>query len=443
MKLLLYIDPGTGAMLFSIIIGVASALFFLVQKLKLKLKFLFSGGKIHADNGGKKTPYLIFAENKRYWNLFKPICDEFERRGEDLVYWTQTKDDPVFSEGYEHVKAEFIGEGNKAFTKLNFADATILLATTPNLDVYQWKRSKHVDYYVHIYHAAGKHILYRMFALDFYDAVLLTGELQRPYIRRLEEMRDLPEKELVKVGSPILDAMASRLEAEKDNGAADEENESGGINVLLAPSWGASSLLMKYKDALIDALISTGFSVTIRPHPQSFTSDKEELDRLMAKYPDSDKLTWNRDNNNFDVLKKSDIMISDFSGVILDFTLIFDKPVLYSAGELDTSIYDAAWFDKEEAVDLYKKLGIEITEDDFPTLREKILSAISDESLSDARREVRDLAWENRGNAASAVVDYLTAKHRELTEDKTGKDSDKKAKKNKKTSETNNTSKEE
>jgi len=430
-RILLYIDPGTGAMLFSIIIGVASALLFLIQKLKLKLKFLFSGGKMHTNNNGKKAPYLIFAENKRYWNLFRPICDEFERRGEDLIYWTQSEDDPVFSEKYEHVKAEFIGEGNKAFTKLNFADAAILLGTTPNLDVYQWKRSKNVDYYVHIYHAAGKHILYRMFALDFYDAVLLTGELQEPYIRQLEEMRGLPEKELVKVGSPILDAMASRLKAEADTGAHEERSED--VNVLLAPSWGASSLLMKYKDALIDALISTGFSVTIRPHPQSFTSDKEELDRLMEKYPDSDRLKWNRDNNNFDVLKKSDVMISDFSGVILDFTLIFDRPVLYSAGELDTSIYDAAWFDKEEAVELYKKLGIEITEDDFPTLRDKILGAMSDKSLSDARREVRDLAWTNRGNAAASVVDYLTAKYKELTDaDASREKADKKAKKEKK-----------
>lgn len=408
-------------MLFSIIIGVASALLFLIQKLKLKLKFLFSGGKVHSDNGGKKIPYLIYAETKRYWNLFKPICDEFERRGVDVIYWTQSEDDPVFSEDYEHVHAEFIGEGNKAFTRLNFADATILLATTPNLDVYQWKRSKNVDYYVHIYHAAGKHILYRMFALDFFDAVLMTGELQKPYIRQLEEMRNLPEKELVKVGSPILDAMAARLEAEKKNGYTSDAKSSDGVNVLLAPSWGASSLLMKYKDALIDALIETGFSVTIRPHPQSFISDKDEIERLMKKYPDSDKLTWNRDNNNFDVLKRSDIMISDFSGVILDFTLIFDKPVLYSAGELDTAVYDAAWFDKEESVDLYKKLGIEITEEDFPSLKEKILSAMSDASLSDARREVRDLAWFNRGSAAEAVVDYLSAKRKELTEDTSSK----------------------
>ena len=40
---------------------------------------LFSGGKIRSENGGKKAPYLIFAESKRYWNTFEPILDEFEK----------------------------------------------------------------------------------------------------------------------------------------------------------------------------------------------------------------------------------------------------------------------------------------------------------------------------------------------------------------------------
>lgn len=35
--LILYIDPGTGSMLFTIIIGAVSAGFFVIQKLKLKL----------------------------------------------------------------------------------------------------------------------------------------------------------------------------------------------------------------------------------------------------------------------------------------------------------------------------------------------------------------------------------------------------------------------
>ena len=41
----LYIDPGTGSMLFTIIIGLISTLIFAFRGKFLKLKFLLSGGK--------------------------------------------------------------------------------------------------------------------------------------------------------------------------------------------------------------------------------------------------------------------------------------------------------------------------------------------------------------------------------------------------------------
>ena len=80
----LYIDPGTGSMLFSILIGVVSTLIFLGQRLIMKTKFLISGGKVNNINNNK-IPYIIFSDHKRYWNVFKPICDEFEKRGISLV----------------------------------------------------------------------------------------------------------------------------------------------------------------------------------------------------------------------------------------------------------------------------------------------------------------------------------------------------------------------
>ena len=78
---LLYIDPGTGSMLFSILIGAAATLFFLGNAAILKLKIIFSskkGGKAAIDTGYKD--YVIYSDHKRYWNVFKPICDEFEKR---------------------------------------------------------------------------------------------------------------------------------------------------------------------------------------------------------------------------------------------------------------------------------------------------------------------------------------------------------------------------
>ena len=173
----LYIDPGTGSMLFAILIGLIGAVGWALKGLFVKLRFLLSGGK-YTDEAGKKIPLVIFSDDKRYWSVFEPVCKELDKRGFDTVYMTASPDDPALKTTYKHIHPEFIGEGNKAFARLNFLSATVLLSTTPGLDVYQWKRSKNVDYYVHMQHAAGTTTGYHMFGLDYYDAVMLSGDFQ-------------------------------------------------------------------------------------------------------------------------------------------------------------------------------------------------------------------------------------------------------------------------
>ena len=218
----------------------------------IRIKFVITRGKAEQKNANK-IPYLIFAEDKRYWQVFKPVCDEFEKRGIDVVYWTMTPDDPVFDLDYEHIKFEFIGEGNKAFAKLNVVNAGVILATTPGLDVYQWRRSKNADCYVHMFHSVG-YGGYRMFGIDFYDAILLSGDYQKDQIRELERLRNEPAKDIEIVGIPYMDVMAERIKnAEKDpefkNNTFDKKT------VLLAPSWGKSGALSMYGEKLIDALL--------------------------------------------------------------------------------------------------------------------------------------------------------------------------------------------
>ena len=168
----LYIDPGTGSMLFTILIGVIGAAVYSLRMLLIKLRFRLSGGKTQTSL--QKIPFVIFSDDKRYWNVFNPICRELDRRGVDVVYMTASEDDPALKCDYSHVTAQFIGSSNKAFAKLNFLNATILLSTTPGLDVYQWKRSKDTRFYVHIPHAASDITIYRMFGIDYYDAIRMV-----------------------------------------------------------------------------------------------------------------------------------------------------------------------------------------------------------------------------------------------------------------------------
>lgn len=402
----LYIDPGTGSMLFTILIGVLGAGFYALRLFFIKLRYKIGGGK--AEIVDKKIPFVIFSDDKRYFKIFEPVIREMDKRGKDIVYLTGSADDPALSCDIPHLKAECIGKDNKAFLKLNLMKASVLLSTTPGLDVYQWKRSKEVDCYVHIPHAASEITLYRMFGIDYYDAILLSGEYQAQDVRRLEALRGLPEKELVKIGIPYMDEMAKRL-TEKGPAPAHPRT------VLLAPSWGKSAIFSVYGERILDVLLRTGYHIIVRPHPQSFTSEKDMMERLMTKYPDSEQLEWNRDTDNFDVLNRSDILISDFSGVIFDFTLIFDKPVIYTDPSFDVSLYDAWWLKTPLwTTSALPRLGCELTEDNFEDLRELIDTCLSDPKYEAGRREVKAETWEHPNEGAVRAADYLIAKYEEL-----------------------------
>ena len=410
--ILLYIDPGTGSMLFTVLLGVIGAAIYSLRMLFIKLRFKLSGGKAEVSN--QKIPFVIFSDDKRYWSIFEPICKELDKRGQDVLYITPSLDDPTLTCGYSHVKTECIEKESKLYTRLNFLNATVVLSTTPGLDVYQWKRSRDVDCYVHIPHAANDITLYRMFGLDYYDAILLSGEYQVKQIREMEELRGLPSKEIVKVGIPYMDEMVKRLETVESLG----EHER---TVLLAPSWGESAIFGVYGGKIIEALLQTGYHVIVRPHPQSFTSEKEQMEKLMKEYPESEQLEWNRDRDNFEVLRRSDVLISDFSGVTFDFALVYDKPIIYTDPKFDLGVYDAWWL-KEPlwTISALPRLGCQLNEDNMDHLKDLIDSCLTDEQYAEERQVVKSETWEYCGEGAKRVADYLVRKYEQLTTAKEG-----------------------
>ena len=403
----LYIDPGTGSMLFTILIGIIGTLAFFFRTLIVKLKFVFTGGK-KTNASSERESIVIFSDDKRYWSVFKPICREFNKRNIKVKYFTASENDDALKNEFENIEAEFIGENNKAFSKLNFLDAKLVLSTTPGLDVYQWKRSKKVNYYLHIPHAASDISLYRMFGIDYYDGVLLSGEYQVDEIRQLESARNLPAKDIEVVGIPYMDDMLDRL---KMNSTVKSDIKT----VLLAPSWGSSSIFSKYGSRVIEELTKTGYHIIIRPHPQSFISEAEMINELMIKYPDSDLLEWNRDADNFNVLNKSDILISDFSGVIFDFALVYDKPVIYTDTEFDKSPYDAWWIDDELwTISALPKIGEKLDEDNLSNIKDLIDNCMENNIYSQNREQLRTETWANIGAGAEKTVDFIINKLNEI-----------------------------
>jgi hypothetical protein len=397
-----YIDPGTGSMLFSIVTGFAVALYFVAKSAWIRIKTLFAGrGARLGAARGRREDIVIYSEGKRYWNVFLPVVEELERRGASAAFYTSEEDDPVFGMELKCVKPQYIGSGNAAYARLNILEAGVCLMTTPGLDVYQLKRSKLVGHYSHILHSPDDASLYRLFGLDYFDSVLLSGGYQAEAIRELEAKRGLKPKELPVVGLTYLDVYASKLKElpKKDEGAA---------TVLVSPSWGKSSLLSLYGKSLLVPLAESGLKVILRPHPQSAISEAAMLKELSSSLAGFANVEWDFSRENLSALSRADLMISDYSGIVFDYAFLFGRPLLYANREFDMRPYDAADVSGPKwRFETLAKIGKELIPSDFPRIGELVVSMKADASLGRVIDAARDEAWQHRGESGKRVVDYL------------------------------------
>jgi hypothetical protein len=392
-------------MLFSAVSGIAVGVYFFFKNLVLRLKSLpdLLAGRRQRISAAVGKPYVVYSEGRQYWNVFGPVVEEFDRRGLPLMYYSSDPEDPGLKYTSKTVASALLGKGHAAFFTLNALEAEVCLTTTPGLDVYHWKRSPKVGCYVHILHAPNDATLYRLFGLDYYDAVLLNGEFHGSGIRELEVKRNLPPKTLITVGSTYLDVLKSRAEAV----LADLPKEPG-LTVLVSPSWGPNGLLRKFGMDLLGPLAATGLRVILRPHPQSRLSEAETLDQLKTALGGFFNVEWDFDRDNFRSLARASVMVSDFSGIIFDYIFLFSRPVLYSKTGFDLRPYDAEDLDGPTwTFETLPKIGRELDPLDFPRIGEAIQALSSNAETRAAIDQARVEAWSYPGESARRVVDAL------------------------------------
>jgi hypothetical protein len=407
---LLYIDPGTGSILFSLFIGLAATIYFFARTLFIKVKYFISGR--HGAVISKKEAYVIYNEGIQYWNVFKPIVEEFEKRKITVSYLTSAENDPFFNENYQYINGSYIGEGNRAFAKLNLLSADICLMTTPGLEVYQLKRSKTVSHYAHILHDTGDATCYRLFGIDWFDSILLSGEYQINDIRKLENLRGTRIKTLPVIGSAYLDVYNEKIKTLSIN-------KDSRFTVLISPSWGPGSLLNEFGEKLLDPLAATGWKIIIRPHPQSRKTEKEMLQRLEKKYNNNPTFEWDYSPENLETLARTDIMISDFSGIIFDFVFLFNKPVIYANAFFNLEMYDAGDLDHIPwRFEVVKKFGIELEKKDLNDIVKIVNKAVEDDISAAERIKARETAWQHIGESGKRAVDYLIKTQEEIVTSK-------------------------
>lgn len=398
-----YLDPGTGSMLLSAVISVVSVVYFVIRGSWNFLHALFyrliGKAKVYSKNR-----IVFYSEGASYWNTFRPVLEALDRRGVKALYMTSDLKDPGLAFASDHIEAQYIGEGNAAFMTLNLLDADVCAMTTPGLDVLQIRRSKGVRHYTHIVHSVTDMALYKLYSFDYYDSVMCAGPHQERSLRFLEELRGTTKKDLFVAGCAYFDVLAARFAMEGGNENVDSQC------VLVAPTWGSNGLLSRFGAKLVKPLAEAGFSVIIRPHPQSFRVEKAMIDRIRAELAVYPNVRWDAEPDGFTSLKTAAVLISDLSGVVFDFAFVFERPVITVRFEPDFRGLDGndlpypAW----ELAGL-DRIGRRVDDRNISSLPEVVRSLTSDAAFRDGIRTFRESDVYHFAHAGEVLAEQIVA----------------------------------
>jgi len=257
---------------------------------------------------------------------FEPILTELTKNLKcQVCYLTSSPNDPLLTTENKRIKAFYIGDGSirtKLFLTLK---ADVLVMTMPDLETFHIKRSKlYPVHYVYIFHSmVSTFMTYRKGALDNFDTILCVGKHHINEIREMECIYQLKPKKLLEHGYGFLDTLMKRYSS---SSLCDKYNKK---QVLVAPSWGKNALLENHGHDIVKILLKNGYFVIVRPHPMTMKKNINVINSLIKDFKSNPNFRLETDIRSTDSMQSSQFIISDWSGIAIEYAFTFERPVLF------------------------------------------------------------------------------------------------------------------
>ena len=386
---ILYIDPSSGSVLINLIISIFLSIgYYFRELLYFKVE--------------KKEYYkiAIFSEGNNYYTTFYPLVTELINQKTRFIYYTFDINDKILDINSEFIELRYIGFKFNRSIKFMSIESDYLISTTPNIGNknYFLKRPRKVKKLAHIFHSISDISYYKKGSLDSYDIIYMVGLFQKKSIDLI--YGDSEKKKLLyNIGLPYFDFY---FQKNKDNKKVEIEKD----QVLLAPSWGEKGFLDKINYELIESL--SEFKVVIRPHPQSFLSEKESIDKLYRVISKFENCYLDESNDFYETLSKSRILVSDTSSIRFDFSFLFQRPVITIKNEdIDFSSFEFDLLKTHWDIDKSNIIGKEILIDEIKNLK-NIINELNKISLTKNIKKFKNETISNIGNSSKEILNLIS-----------------------------------
>lgn len=313
---------------------------------------------------------VFYSETHQDWHHLQPLIDVLiGPLGRTVCHVTSEPSVPL-PPAAPGLHAFRIRSGALCTWLFQTLQADVMVLTMLDLQNFQLKRSLHPVHYCYVFHSMGStHMVDHENSYDHYESLLCAGPHHVAEIRRREELAGLPPKHLFAYGYPRLE----RLVAAE---AARAPRPGGPPTVLLAPTWGPQSILPVCGEPLIAALLGAGVRVVLRPHYQTTRLAPRLVEGLLARFGADPGFRHVDRMEESDSLFDSDLLISDWSAMAIEYALGLGRPVLFV--DVPPRVRNPK----------YAELGLEPME---MRIRRELGTILPLDRLADAPRYVADL----------------------------------------------------
>lgn len=271
---------------------------------------------------------VFFSESSGYYRYFEgPLMYLLEHSEGDVHYVTNDPNDQIFeiAKIQPRIRPYYIGP-KKIITLMMKMDADVVVLTMEDLENYYIKRSyirQDVEYVFFFHHMTSTHMVALKESYDHFDTIMCAGPHQVQEIRRAEELRNLPAKNLVEYGYALLDHEIEQYEVMQI------KNERP--VVLIAPSWQEDCILDLCIDDMLNSMLGRGWRIIVRPHPEYVKRYKPRWQALTSRFAhvSSEELFFQEDSSSAESVFTSDILVTDWSSIGCEFSFATKKPSVF------------------------------------------------------------------------------------------------------------------
>lgn len=269
---------------------------------------------------------VFYAEHDGYYVSFEGLINEISKTyPHPLCYITSSLRDGVLNGTNSRVRPFYINKLLPLFMQI--VDSKIFVMTLSNLNRSYIKRSRYPVHYVYAFHAlVSTHMVYNFGAFDYYDSMLCVGPHHIREIKKQEELYNLRPKKLVEAGYYRLEKIMNSFQQYK---LSIKQTDDKKKTILIAPSWGDKNILESFGYEITDSLLDSGYNVIVRPHSETVKRSSHLIRKLEEVFGRHPNFTLEKSNASDRSIIIADILISDYSGISLEYAFGTERPVIF------------------------------------------------------------------------------------------------------------------